>query len=182
MNTGDAVTSTQALGVLRADNGAGVFRIEARYPTDRADLWSALTDPERLGRWYGQVTGDLREGGQFQVYLEGPDIRAEGRIEQCQPPSLLRVRTRETDDSARNGNGAPFDQTIEATLTEDDTDTELVIEVRGLPLDKVAAYGVGWQLHTESLRSHVTGHEAPDVPTRWGELSGPYQQLAAQLG
>jgi len=38
-------------------------RVEDRYDTDIDDLWSALTDPGRLVRWYGQVEGDLRLGG-----------------------------------------------------------------------------------------------------------------------
>jgi uncharacterized protein YndB with AHSA1/START domain len=38
----------------------GVVRIEDRYATDINDLLSALTDPERLARWHGQVEGDLR--------------------------------------------------------------------------------------------------------------------------
>jgi hypothetical protein len=28
---------------------------------------TALTDPGRLARWYGQVAGDLRPGGEFRL-------------------------------------------------------------------------------------------------------------------
>ena len=51
------------LGSLRSADGAGVVRIEDRFNTDIDDLWSALTDPDRLARWYGQIEGDLRGGG-----------------------------------------------------------------------------------------------------------------------
>ena len=70
---------------------------------------------------------------------------------------------------------------VEATLTDDGDGTVLVIEVSGLPLDNIAAYGVGWQLHTENLHSYLTGQPRPDLATRWNELSGPYQERAAQL-
>lgn len=40
-----------------------------RYSTDTKDLWSALTEPDRIARWFMPVSGDLREGGSFQ--LEG---------------------------------------------------------------------------------------------------------------
>lgn len=57
-----------------------------RYSTDVADLWAALTEPDRIARWFMPVSGDLREGGSFQ--LEG---NANGDILICQPPSLLRT-------------------------------------------------------------------------------------------
>ena len=37
------------------------------YPTDIEDLWHACVTPERLKRWFGPVTGDLREGGTYQI-------------------------------------------------------------------------------------------------------------------
>ena len=33
------------------------------YDTDLADLWSAITEPDRLARWVATVEGDLRLGG-----------------------------------------------------------------------------------------------------------------------
>ena len=61
--TSNASPDTRILGSLRSADGAGVVRIEDRYDTDIDDLWSALTDPARLARWYGQVEGDFRPGG-----------------------------------------------------------------------------------------------------------------------
>ena len=45
------------LGTLRVMNGQGVARVEDRFDTDINDLWSAITDPERLARWYGVIGG-----------------------------------------------------------------------------------------------------------------------------
>ena len=56
---------SRILGSLRSADGRGVVRVGDRYDTDIEDLWSALTDPGRLIRWYGQVAGDLRPGGDF---------------------------------------------------------------------------------------------------------------------
>jgi uncharacterized protein YndB with AHSA1/START domain len=46
------------LGSLRSVDGKGVVHIEHRFETDIGDLWSALTEPGRLARWYGQVEGN----------------------------------------------------------------------------------------------------------------------------
>jgi uncharacterized protein YndB with AHSA1/START domain len=181
--TSSATPGTRLLGSLRSAGGKGVVRIEDRCDTDIDDLWSALTDPGRLARWYGQVEGDLRPGGEFRLYIESADLEGTGRVEACEPPRRLLVTTRETDESWRKGNGAPpFDEAIEATLTADGDQTILVIEVRGMLLDKIAFYGAGWQIHAENLAAYLTGHERGDTEARWDELVPPYQVMAANIG
>ena len=93
------------------------------------------------------------------------------------------MTTRESDESWRKGRGAPpFDEAIEATLTADGDQTILVIEVRGMPLDKIAFYGAGWQIHAENLAAYLAGRERGDTEARWDELVPPYQDLAASIG
>ncbi len=60
--------------------------LQRRYPADQADVWQAITDPDRVRRWFLPLTGDLREGGSFQ--LEG---HAGGDIVTCEPPRHLMV-------------------------------------------------------------------------------------------
>jgi uncharacterized protein YndB with AHSA1/START domain len=181
--TSNARPGTRILGSLRSADGNGVVRIEDRYDTDIDDLWSALTDPGRLARWYGQVEGDLRPGGEFHLYLESDDWDGTGRVQACEPPRRLLVTTRETDESWRKGRGAPpFDEAIEATLTPDGDQAVLVIELLGMPLDKIAFYGAGWQIHAENLAAYLAGRERADTGARWDDLVPPYQDLAANIG
>jgi len=180
--SGNAGPGSRLLGTLGSADGAGVVRIEDRYDTTIEDLWEALTDPARLARWYGRVQGDLRLGGQFRTYIESADIEGTGRVDACEPPRRLRVTTRETDESYRRGQGVPpYDQGIEVTLTPVGEQTNLVIEIRGMPLDKVAFYGVGWQIHAEQLAACLHDREYGDVEARWDELVPPYQNLAATV-
>ena len=95
----DVDRRTSVLGTLGSAHGRGIVRIEDRYDTDIDDLWTALTDPSRLARWYGEIEGELHLGGQFTVYLEGAGLRATGRVDVCEPPHRVRVTTRETDES-----------------------------------------------------------------------------------
>lgn len=83
--TSNARPGTRILGSLRSAEGAGVVRIKDRYDTGIDDLWSALTDPSRLARWYGQVEGDLRPGGQFRLYVESADIDSAGAWKRASP-------------------------------------------------------------------------------------------------
>lgn len=54
------------------------------FDTTPDDLWDAVTDPERLPRWFLPVSGNLQPGGHYQ--LEG---NAGGTITDCQPPRFL---------------------------------------------------------------------------------------------
>ena len=93
------------------------------------------------------------------------------------------MTNRETDESYLRGTGVPpYDEVIEATLTADGDQTILVIEVRGMPLDKIAFYGTGWQIHAEDLAAYLAGREPGDAGARWAELVPRYQDLAASLG
>jgi hypothetical protein len=47
-------------------------------------LQDAFTDVKRLRRWYSPVTGDLKQGRNYQI--EG---NAKGTIIVCNPPTLL---------------------------------------------------------------------------------------------
>jgi uncharacterized protein YndB with AHSA1/START domain len=177
--TSNTRAGTRILGSLGSAQGKGVVRIEDRYETDIDDQWSAVTDPSRLASWFGQVEGDLHPGGEFRLSVEWD---GNGRVEACEPPRRLRVTWRESDESFRKGRGVPpFDATVEATLTPEGNQTSLVVEVAGMPLDKIAFYGAGWQIHAENLAVHIAGHERGDTEARWDELVPVYQALAANV-
>jgi hypothetical protein len=59
--------------------------------------------------------------------------------------------------------------------------TVLAIEERGLPVEHLAAYGAGWQIHAEDLAAHLAGAERCDMKTRWSELISAYRDQAANL-
>jgi hypothetical protein len=57
--TSNAAEGGRILGSLGSADGKGIVRMEDRFETEIDDVWSALTDPSRLARWYGEVEGDL---------------------------------------------------------------------------------------------------------------------------
>jgi uncharacterized protein YndB with AHSA1/START domain len=56
------------------------------YDTDQKDLWDAMTNRERIPRWFLPIEGDLKLGGRYQ--LKG---NAGGTITRCEPPQVLDV-------------------------------------------------------------------------------------------
>jgi hypothetical protein len=51
-----------------------------------------------------------------------------------------------------------------------------------MPLDKIAFYGTGWQIHAENLGPYLGGRDRGDTEARWAELVPLYQDLAANIG
>ena len=172
--TSNAGESGRILGTLRSADGRGVVRMEDRFDTDIDDLWSALTEPGRLARWLGEVEGDLRLDGEFRARFFASGWEGTGRVEACDPPRRLLVQTREPDQ--------PDEHAIEVTLASDGDQTILVWEERGLPLDHLAAYGSGIQVHVEDLAAYLAGRERCDAEARWNELYRAYQDLPTDAG
>jgi uncharacterized protein YndB with AHSA1/START domain len=168
-------------GTMRAlDDTRGAVRVEDVYDTDIADLWAACTTPERLARWIAEVSGDLRVGGTvhavFTSTWTGP-----ARVEVCDAPHHLLLTTEPgTDDEAQ----------LEAWLTAEGSGTRLVVEERGLPVDRLHFYGAGWQVHLEDLGASLRGDgpvhadgwsgqaPAPAWHERWTTLTPAYQDTA----
>jgi uncharacterized protein YndB with AHSA1/START domain len=170
--TTDPPAPTRILGRLRSADGKGVVRMEDRFDTDIDDLWSALTDPSRLARWLGEFEGDLHLRGNFRAHFFSSGWEGTGRVEACEPPRRLLVLTKDDDQ--------PDEHAIEATLTADGDQTILVLEERGMPLEHLAGYGAGIQVHIEDLAAHIAGRGRCDAGARWGELMPAYADLAAK--
>ena len=165
-------TSTRVLGSLRAADGRGVVRLEDRFDTHVDDLWSAVTDPDRLKRWLGEVEGDLRQGGEFRALWFASGWEGTCRVKACEPPHRLLLATSSPDQP---------DGEVELTLTADGDGAVLVIEDRGIPLEDISAYGAGNQVHVEDLAAYLAGGGRCDARARWQELHPAYQDLAADI-
>ncbi|MER5454786.1 SRPBCC family protein [Micromonospora sp. NPDC002389] len=85
---------------------ARVMTISQTYDSTPEDVWDACTTQERLTRWFGPVSGELRLHGRYQ--MEG---NISGTVERCDPPksfaatwefggevSWIEVRLDPTDD------------------------------------------------------------------------------------
>jgi uncharacterized protein YndB with AHSA1/START domain len=124
------------------------------YPTERADLWDALTSPERLPRWFLPVTGELRVGGRYQT-----DGNAGGLVERCDEPESFAV----------TWEMPPMTSWLEVRLIPegDGTVLELTHEAAVDPTmwDEFGpgAVGVGWDLALWGLGLHI-GSGAPVDP------------------
>jgi uncharacterized protein YndB with AHSA1/START domain/uncharacterized damage-inducible protein DinB len=169
--TGTASAGPRLLGQLRVADGKGVVRMENRVDAAIDEVWSALTDPSRLASWYGEVTGNLRVGGEYHSRVFASGWEGTSRVEACEPPRRLLVLGREPDQ--------PEEQALEISLTADGNQTVVVWEERGVPVGYLAGYGTGIQIHVEDLAAHLAGRERCDADARMSELFPAYKDVAA---
>lgn len=131
------------------------------FDTDAADLWDALTNQERLPRWFAPVEGELRLGGRFHV--QG---NASGTITACEPNRHF----------AGTWEFAGATSWIEVSLTPEGDGTRLELQhiAQITPhWDKYGpgAVGVGWELGFLGLSAHLA---TPDADVR-AEGTGEWQ-------
>ncbi|MDN5916072.1 MAG: SRPBCC family protein [Pseudonocardia sp.] len=128
-------------------------RLERTYRAGVEDVWDALTDPERLVRWFLPVTGDLRAGGRFAT--EG---NADGEILACDRPSRLVLTWGGPDSVVTVGlaTGPGDDGTTVLTL-------EHAVPAAFLPDAGGALYvGPGWDGALLALGLHLRGTPIDD--------------------
>jgi uncharacterized protein YndB with AHSA1/START domain len=139
----------------REHQGQAAHVVAARrdYDTSIADLWDALTSPERIPRWFLPISGELRVGGRYQ--LQG---NAGGTIETCTPPRHLAV-------SWEFGAEVSW---LELRLSEQGSErTRLELE-HLVPVNEhwqkfgPGAVGVGWDLTLHGLGRHLASGVAVD--------------------
>lgn len=145
----------------RAHREVGTRKVEAEqahavllrrtYDAEIADVWGAVTSPERIGRWFLPVTGKFRLGGRYQ--LEG---HAGGEILECVEPERLRV-------SWLYGPDPGFSE-VEVRLTPDGEGRTVfeVEHVAVVPEDfwnqfGPGAVGIGWDSIALGLGMHLAG-------------------------
>ncbi|MBO3103079.1 SRPBCC family protein [Cellulomonas fengjieae] len=144
--------ATDLWGVLTPTGTGVTVRFERRFATAPEDLWSCITDPDRLRRWLGPVYGDLRVGGRYELRM-GDDVagspqNAAGEVVECDPPARLLLtwlfpgepESRVSVEVRAEGGGAL-----------------LVLEHLGLEEAAARGYGSGWHASLDQLDDHVAG-------------------------
>lgn len=129
--------------------------IRRSYPATIEDVWDAVTDPDRLRRWFLPVTGDLHVGGKFQA--EG---NAGGEILRCESPRLLRVTW-----------GGPTSLVELRLAAAENDETALQLE-HTVPVELAGSgagalfVGPGWDIAILGLGLFLRG-ETVDDPVAW---------------
>lgn len=126
---------------------ARVLVARRSYESGIDDVWDALTNPERIPRWFSPVSGDLKKGGRYQI--EG---NAGGTITSCDPPRSFNLTWEFGGETSW----------VQVTLKPDGEDrTKFELEHIAHVPDEFwdtygpGAVGVGWDLAIMGLAEHL---------------------------
>jgi uncharacterized protein YndB with AHSA1/START domain len=153
---------TDPFAVFTPTGDTASLHLVREYPTDVADLWNAVSTPERVSRWFARVEGDFALGQEFTLHFD--DGTAQFEVLTCEPPERAQVAWKRADGASTvtvqvsaNGNGS----------------SRLVLEHTGLPIADAPQYGTGWHWHLATLRAHLADTERDAVT--WDELAAHYR-------
>jgi uncharacterized protein YndB with AHSA1/START domain len=162
----------QVVELERDGRAARAVVIERTYDTTAADLWEAITDGERIPRWFLPVEGDLRLGGHYQ--LKG---NASGTVTACEPPSALGL-------TWEFGGAVSW---VDVRVEKDGGGARLRLEHVALVDDGEhweqygpGAVGIGWDLGLWGLAEHL--RTGDDVAAEGGPRPGPEDMAASSEG
>jgi uncharacterized protein YndB with AHSA1/START domain len=133
--------------------------LEREYDAPIEDVWDALTNPERIGRWFLPISGDYRLGGSYQ--FEG---NAGGQIRECDQPNRLKV----TWVYGPVQSDADISEVEVRLMSVGDNRTRFVLEHTAVVPEEFwamygpGAVGVGWEGGFLGLALHLTGGSVGD--------------------
>ncbi len=139
-----------------------IVRLRRDYDAPIDDVWDALTNPQRISRWFLPISGDFRLGGRYE--LEG---NAGGEILLCDRPHRLRVTWvyPPTDDTNASLLELSLATTEEGTTRFELEHTAAVPEVMWAQFGP-GAVGTGWDGAVLGLSLHLRGASIGD-PVAW---------------
>jgi uncharacterized protein YndB with AHSA1/START domain len=170
----DTVQREVGSGRIAAGEGRAI-RLRRTYDAPIDEVWDALTNPERISRWFLPVSGDYRLGGRYQ--FEG---NAGGEILVCDRPNRLKV----TWVYGEPTSDADLSELEVRLSPEGDDSTFFELEHTAIvPDDRWAEYGpgavgVGWDGALLGLELHLRGGSIGD-PEAW-QLSPEGRDFATQ--
>jgi uncharacterized protein YndB with AHSA1/START domain len=147
---------------ITSDGARRVITLQREFRTDPADLWQAITDPERADRWLASLTLD---GDAVTIGFDGS--ARSGKILECDAPHRLRVVLQP---------GARDESFLVVTLEATNAGTKLEMQQDGLSPIWASLYAAGWQHHAERLDA-ATGGPATETP--FPELVPAYREAEA---
>ena len=147
-----------AAGVGRA------IRLQRDYDTPLEDVWDALTNPERIGRWFLPISGDYRLGGRYQ--FEG---NAGGEIVACERPNRLKVTWvyGEVTSAADVSELEVRLSTLEGGVTRFELEHTAIVPEDAWSMYGPGAVGVGWDGGLLGLSLHLRTGETLADPIAW---------------
>jgi uncharacterized protein YndB with AHSA1/START domain len=143
------------MGILRAHRERRAVRFERLYDFDPGEVWSAISDPERVTRWLARVERwEPEVGGSIVLeFGDEPEGRTELRVRELDPGRVLEVDWHYPGEDR---------SVVRFEVVPQDGGTLLVLDHRSLDAAAAPGYGAGWHAHLDALEALLAGRDEAD--------------------
>jgi uncharacterized protein YndB with AHSA1/START domain len=141
--------------VTREPDGRQRLEFRRSWADPIEDVWSALTEPDRLARWIGKYDGERAVGGTgtfTMTHEEGESAGEPTTVVECDPPRRLVIEWVQQDTD---------DWRIELDLWAEGGRTQFrFIQLYAADAD-VTDFALGWHWYLEKFDAEVRGRSGP---------------------
>jgi uncharacterized protein YndB with AHSA1/START domain len=141
--------------VTREPDGRQRLEFRRSWADPIEDVWSALTEPDRLARWIGRYDGERAAGGTgtfTMTHEEGESAGEPTTVVECDPPRRLVIEWVQQDTD---------DWRIELDLWAEGGRTQFrFIQLYAADAD-VTDFALGWHWYLEKFDAEVRGRSGP---------------------
>lgn len=168
------------LGILSKHADGYQFVLEKTFNHGIEKVWDAITNPDKMSKWFTDVKMNFTEGGKI-IFIFQDDDRSEsyGKILTIRPPRLF--------EFLWEGEGVPSEHASWELFEEGIDKTRLVLTYSRVSEDYAASVAAGWHDTVEYLSEMLDGRtDFPDFggsePTERGQaLKAKYEQVFNEL-
>jgi uncharacterized protein YndB with AHSA1/START domain len=130
------------------DRNAIVARFELTLDDCAADVWSFLTQPDRLPQWLAPGHIELEKGGAARLDFHDSGVVIDSRVTCCKAPFSLAY--------SWSSPGQP-ERPVRWTLEPAGSQTHLALELEVPAEEDMARSAAGWAAHLEMLAAALAG-------------------------
>lgn len=152
----------------RLSGGDLVLTRTFRAPID--DVWTSVTRSESTARWFGpweRVPGDDEKKIRVQMAFEEGKPWLDGKIERCEAPRHLSVRTK----------GGYGEKVLSIELSEADGTTTLEFTHHAVNRKAIGELGPGWEYYLDNLVASREGGAPPKFDDYYPSQKAHYTAL-----
>ena len=154
MTIADGLVETSA-------DGSAMISFERRLAHPPERVWSAITDPAQVIRWWGELSAELRPGGDFELRWLNEDEEARsvgwrGTLTEYDPPRVLETTgVWGHEDEVWGANNATL--RFELNPDGDGTLLRFTNTLEKLPDEFRTKTAAGWHWHLDTLADLLDG-------------------------
>jgi uncharacterized protein YndB with AHSA1/START domain len=159
---------TSPLGEIRRAGGRAAVRFDRIFLVAADEIWAAITEPERISGWLGDVQGACVVGQRIRIVLgDRPDGVVNVDIRRCVAPARVELTWTQPGEEPTE-----LYADLHALRLGH---TRIVLDHAGLTPESVVAHACAWHYWLDALDAHLSGDPVPPLESYYPAMLAKYR-------